>query len=174
MRQIKFRAWDGLTMVYPSIEGHGKINSGWIISNYETVMQFTGLKDKNGKEIYPNDLLRVKGTMGETSQYKFDCIYRVNEINLDGLSLSFVKLFSEEPDSIENSYPINMHPSFRYNSLCTDYLYGNYDNIAFSETHGDNPTFRTTWKEHDYTNDIEVIGNIYENSDLLAGRGSFI
>ena len=57
MREYKFRAWNGETMVYPSLDGHGQINSGWIISNYETVMQFTGLKDLQGKEVYEGDIV---------------------------------------------------------------------------------------------------------------------
>ena len=169
MKEIKFRAWDNsgekAYMLGPydlkdSIFNHKDIRS-------LPLMQFTGLKDKNGKEIYSKDLLRIKGTMGDNSQYKFDCIYLVQEIDYEGLSLSFVKLFSEEPDSVENSYPINQHPSFKYNSLCTDYINCNYDNIAFAETHGNNPTFRQTWKQHDHTNDIEVIGNIYEHEYFL-------
>lgn len=129
--------------------------------------QLTSLKDKNGKDIYPNDLLRVKGTMGENSHYKFDCIYSVQKINHEGLCLNFVKLFNQEPDSVDNSYPISQYPSFKQGSLCTDYANSNYENIAFAETHGENHTFRQTWKQHDYTNDIEVIGNIYESPELL-------
>lgn len=61
MREYKFRAWNGETMVYPSLDGHGQINSGWIISNYETVMQFTGLKENafesGNKDIYESDVI---------------------------------------------------------------------------------------------------------------------
>lgn len=184
MREIKFRAWDTVTNrflrqpVYVSSDGvsyrdsdpNGIQMSGkrGIFPTPQLIINlFTGLHDKNGKEIYPKDLLRVKGTMGENSQYKFDCIYLVNELTHEGLSLSFVNLFNEEPDSVHNSYPISTHPSFRYGSLCVDYINRQYDKIAFSETHGENTNFRQTWKQHDYTNDIEVIGNIYETPELL-------
>jgi len=67
MREIKFRAWDGESIISPndfwlSADGHSAVfgRSGTIeYSNWE-LMQFTGLLDKNGKEIYEGDI--VKGT----------------------------------------------------------------------------------------------------------------
>jgi len=74
MREIKFRAWDNENKVmgyFPNDDNmfeiqdfRGFINCyefSDIISNvkYE-IMQYTGLKDKNGKEIYEGDVLRYK------------------------------------------------------------------------------------------------------------------
>ena len=65
MREIKFRAWHlghkpswkyPPSMLYDEKPGDCLLwkNQG---QNIETVMQYTGLKDKNGKEIYEGDIV---------------------------------------------------------------------------------------------------------------------
>jgi len=54
MRIIKFRSWDGRNkqMDYPDNIANG------IDGDKYQIMQFTGLYDKNGKEIYEGDIIK--------------------------------------------------------------------------------------------------------------------
>lgn len=57
MREIKFRAWDAKTKTMrQGVEFEALIP--YIEHPDFTLMQYTGLKDKTGKEIYEDDLIR--------------------------------------------------------------------------------------------------------------------
>ena len=64
MRAIKFRAWNGLKMRgiekndWFSIRNDGLVSMNLPYASDPVLMQYTGLKDKNGVEIYESDVVR--------------------------------------------------------------------------------------------------------------------
>ena len=80
MREIKFRLWTGSEMIYDPIVwtpdcqliGGTKLNQAIKAAQDEEdfiLMQFTGLKDKNGKPIFEGDVVSWGG-----SNYGFGCV----------------------------------------------------------------------------------------------------
>ena len=117
-REIKFRAWDRKDKKLYGPESIYDIVAGWDfidLADNQILMQYTGLKDKNGKEIYEGDIVTLP--IPETD-------YKTRETG--------EVVFWD----VSGSWEI-MHDGFRS-------LYA---------------------KE---SNQLEVIGNIYENPDLLA------
>ncbi len=68
MREIKFRAWDGNEMVYDWFAiDRSTLDTMVPFQRHNVakeVMQYTGLKDKNGKEIYEGDILMNRFSPG--------------------------------------------------------------------------------------------------------------
>lgn len=91
MREIKFRVWeyefDIPKMIYQNKESLRVFFSSYSTTN---LMQYTGLKDKNGKEIYEGDILLWEGG---PSLVKWNYRYLVN-----------VRDYSEPLEIIGNIY----------------------------------------------------------------------
>jgi uncharacterized phage protein (TIGR01671 family) len=73
-REIKFRDWDPETkeMQYFNLDQYDRT----VHDAYGNIMQFTGLLDKNGKEIYEGDIVNAQYNI--SSFFKKVCVYFEN------------------------------------------------------------------------------------------------
>ena len=109
MREIKFRAWDkeDKEIIYEALEIRNiGLGDGSVLIDERTQkgneliwMQYTGLKDKNDKEIYEGDVLKFKnGCMGIV-------IYEAPSWGVDwGGVKNFLGIFYDKTEIIGNIY----------------------------------------------------------------------
>lgn len=131
-RVFKFRAWDSFTKHMWMWEDMQTFNGDDHLKLYfedsdNNVMQFTGIKDKNNKDIYEGDILNIWHSHEHDSHIAGEGIVVVWR----DVSAGFALRDHEQ----ESDYPMDV-------DLSTD---------------GDKPVF-------------EVIGNVYENEELINGR----
>ena len=149
MREIKFRAFDienkemlkVENLYFNNISNRVEIKtlmySDYFNENEMILMQYTGLKDKNGKEIYEGDIVEILWYYRKTryvvkyGEYKIDCCgCCYNEHNAYGFYLEHIKLRDAQQSINDDEYA--------QQSI-------NDDEIV----------------------EIVVIGNIYDNPELL-------
>ena len=150
MREIKFRLFSKVAQSIIEWE-QVKEKPHLIWDGRYIEMQFTGLTDSKGVEIYAGDVVRINVANDEYPQYSFDGLYEVRHC-FRGVSFKYIKLAWEDKDA--NQYPIRTH-------ITSESIYERwYDKKGchYSEL--------SNGKEMKSTS-IEVIGNICKNPELL-------
>jgi len=109
-------------------------------------LQYTGLKDKNGKEIYEGDVLQIE--LIEVS-YPVVSLYEVRCHVIYGTTFTKRKDIKSEDLSFQMSDTIE-----------SDHIREEKGVIKISDKWSDGKP----WREY---KSVEVIGNIYENPELL-------
>ena len=102
-REIKFRAWNKVTEMMFSVAEYmppaspafvGSVSDGDILSPFPLteceLMQFTGLKDKNGTEIYEGDILFWDGSV--VGAVSFECAEFIAGEGVNAWSLSLIHI----------------------------------------------------------------------------------
>lgn len=105
MREIKFRAWHRDWMQYSDKES---LRIFWDDCEYRDcpIMQYTGLKDKNGKEIYEGDICKVQDFDVEIVEIIFrnGCFEGINRNKENSLSNPYLEISGQYYEIIGNIY----------------------------------------------------------------------
>ena len=128
MREIKFRSWNCQVMYQMKALLIDDRKYPQIKEAKDIIMQYIGLKDKNGKEIYEGDIVRWDD--------KSNGVYwRVAEVL------------------------INPDIQFKIVTINCDFVQSSREGYIFEFVN---------FMYKDTENHLEIIGNIYENSELLS------
>ncbi len=112
MKTIKFRAFvnqEGMDV--PEMH-YFKLGQGFSGMDSCPIMQFTGIKDKNGKEIYEGDVIEAtEALFGERAHIKSKAVvrfedgaFKVASVNLSIVAITETNGLSFDPEIIGNIY----------------------------------------------------------------------
>ena len=132
MRDIKFRLWSDYAKRYLESTPRVQFKNGTTLLSCDddcVIEQFTGLLDKNGKEIYEGDIVHI---VGKT---------RVTENIKDSQGLFYITVE-------EGNWGFDFNWEHIIGYACSTHIMGCTDNDNRMEN-------------------VEIIGNIHDNKDLL-------
>lgn len=169
MKRLRLQAWNHSTKVMLTPSELSTMPTDYKAPDRSsetgtTYLLFTEYKDKDGEELFEDDVVRVKYGWGDEG-YAVDSYFQVCIDFARGLTLLFLRASYSLPAKTNQI----MGSSLTFErELDVDFRDQKFDRLAVRDTNGENKTFGDTWSETKYSNDIVKVGNIYQNPEYLS------